>query len=284
MPDPYISVEAEMAKIDGFLAPGRSFADMVRAYYVLTPESPPTLHQRYMAAMDAAVARGGGIISKLRQKFPAAGTGAMLDLGCGTGGMTIAGTRAYQTVVGVDVALRWLVMGKQRLEEAHIEAPLICANAESLPFKAEVFDAVVADSVLEHVRNSERMRDEALRVLMPGGAWFFVTNNRYSILPEPHLRLWGFGLLPRRVMEQLAWRLRATPYKARLHSRSELRRLFASYGEIMLPYYDPGELGPRNERIRQLWERLRKIGIVRYLGGAIVPQYFISGSRPPSRA
>lgn len=278
-PDPYISIEAEIAKIDGFTAPGRSFADMVRAYYVLTPESPRSLHSRYMAAMEAAVRRGAGMIGKLRERFPEAGTSAMLDLGCGTGGMTIAGSRQYEEVAGVDVALRWLVMGQQRLTEAGIDAPLICANAESLPFREGVFDAVLADAVIEHVRDSARMRDEAMRVLAPRGAWFFVTNNRYSILPEPHVRLWGFGLLPRSVMERVSWTLRRTPYKARLHSRPELRRLFDGKGEVMLPWYDAGELGPRNERIRKAWERLRSLPFFRLVVGAVVPQYFVSGRR-----
>ncbi len=284
MPDPYISIEAEIGKIERFNVPSRSFEDMVRAYYALTPESPPSLHQRYMAAMDAAVVRGSGLIAKLRKRFPESGSSAMLDLGCGTGGMSIAGAGAFDTVIGVDVALRWLVMGKQRLREAGIDAPLICANAESLPFRSEVFDAVLADSVVEHVRDSAKMRDEAMRVLVPGGAWFFVTNNRYSILPEPHVRLWGFGLLPRRLMERVAWQVRATPYKARLHSRAELRRVFEGYGEVTLPYYEAGELGPHNEGIRKTWEGLSGIGLIRYLAGAVVPQYFIAGRRRPTTA
>lgn len=268
-----------MEKIDGFVSPGRSFADMVRAYYVLTPESPPSLHLRYMAAMDAAVKRGAGMIGKLRKRFPGSGISSMLDLGCGTGGMTIAGSRVYPNVVGVDVALRWLVMGKQRLLEAGIDAPLVCANAEALPFRTGVFDAVLADAVIEHVRDSELMRDQALRVLAPRGAWFFVTNNRYSALPEPHVRIWGFGLLPRSIMERVSWAVRRTPYKARLHSRSELRRIFRGKGEVMLPWFDAGELGPRNERIRQTWETLRSIRVFRSVIGSVVPQYFIAGER-----
>ena len=282
MPDPYISVEREIGKVEGFTAPGRSFADMVRAYYFLTPESPANLHSRYMDAMDAAVARGAGIISKLQEKFPESKRDALLDVGCGTGGMTISATKSYRNVVGVDVALRWLVMGKQRLEEAGIDAPLVCANAESLPFKPGVFDAVVADSVIEHVRDSARMRDESLRVLAPSGAFFFVTNNRFSILPEPHVRIPGFGLLPRRAMETVSWALRKTPYKARLHSRRELRKLFKGRGEVMLPYYSEGELGKHNEPLRLKWEKLRANSAFRTLAGAIVPQYFIAGSLPSS--
>ena len=283
LPDPYISVEAEIGKIEGFVAPGRTFAEMVRAYYVLTPESPPSLHSRYMAAMDAAIARGAGILSKLQDRFPDAGRALLLDLGCGTGGMSIAGSGMYSTVVGVDVALRWLVMGQQRLREAGVPAPLICANAESLPFRAGVFDAVAADSVIEHVRDSALMRDEAIRVLHPRGAWFFVTNNRYSALPEPHVRILGFGLLPRSVMERVSWKLRGTPYKARLHSRGELRTLFDGVGEVMLPYYSEGELGPRNEGLRKAREKLSSVAAFRKVAGAVVPQYFIAGRGTETR-
>jgi SAM-dependent methyltransferase len=211
-------------------------------------------------------------------------SGKFLDVGCGTGGLTIVASAQFETAVGIDVALRWLVMGRQRLKEAGIEAPLICANAESIPFRDGAFDGAAGDAVIEHVRDSSRMRDEVIRVLRPGSPFFFVTNNRYSILPEPHVRIPGFGLLPRRVMERVSWRLRKTPYKARLHSRRELRQLFAGKGEVMLPYYEPGELGPRNERLRKIWERLSTIGIFRHAAGAVVPQYFITGQKTATRS
>jgi ubiquinone/menaquinone biosynthesis C-methylase UbiE/uncharacterized protein YbaR (Trm112 family) len=278
-PDPYISVEREMEKIDRFMEKKSSFDEMVRAYYSITPESPANLHSHYMHAMEAAIVRGAGIISKLREKFPESPHDSILDLGCGTGGMTIAASRSSGNAIGVDVALRWLVMGKQRLAEAGIDAPLVCANAESLPFRDGVFGAVVADSVLEHVRDAGAMRDECLRVLEPKGAFFFVTNNRFSLLPEPHVRLFGFGFLPRQIMESVAWTVRKTPYKARLHSRSELRDLFKGKAEVMLPYYSEGELGPRNESLRKKWEKLRASKLFTTVAGAFVPQYFVAGER-----
>ncbi|MGH9424186.1 MAG: methyltransferase domain-containing protein, partial [Thermoanaerobaculia bacterium] len=278
-PDPYISIDDEVAKIERLNIEGKSFGDLVRAYYSITPENPPALHTRYIASMDAAIARGAGILSKLMTRFPATGTRALLDVGCGTAGMTIAGTRTFDTVIGADVALRWLVMGQQRIREAGVSAILVAANAEHLPFRSKVFDAAAADAVVEHVADSSKMRDEVIRVLEPGGAWFFVTNNRYSVLPEPHVRIWGFGLLPRGVMERVAWKLRKTPYKATLHSRAKLHELFDSVGEVMLPYYESGELGPQNETIRLTWEKLRRVELVRRLAGAVVPQYFIAGRR-----
>lgn len=281
-PDPYISIADEIRKIEGFYAPDHSFQEMVKAYYALTPESPPELHRHYLAAMAAATPRGAGLLRKLQSRYPDAGRQRLLDLGCGTGGMSIAAAAQYEQVAGVDVALRWLVMGQRRLAEHNISLPLICANAESLPFREGSFQAVVADAVLEHVRSSTKMRDETLRVLEPGGAFFFTTNNRFSILPEPHVRIFGFGLLPRRLMEPLARRVRRTPYKARLHSRRELRRIFKGYGSVMLPWFEAGELGERHEPIRRIWDRLRAISPIRALLGAVVPQYFIAGRRSPA--
>lgn len=278
-PDPYISIDDENTKIDGCYLEGRSFEEMLRAYYALTPESPPVLHSRYIAAMNASEARGSAILDKIANLYPDAGSERFLDVGCGTGGLTIAALKSLKTVVGVDVALRWLVMGRQRLLEQGIDAPFICANAESLPFRDGVFDAAGGDAVIEHVNDSRRMRDEVLRVLRPRAPWFFVTNNRFSILPEPHVRLLGFGLLPRRLMEPVSRFVRRTPYRARLHSRRELRKLFEGRGEVMLPYYSQGELGERHESMRKAWETLSRSALFRSVVGAVVPQYFITGRK-----
>ena len=283
-PDPYISVEDEIRKVEGFSATGRSFTEMVKAYYALTPESPPELHRHYLEAMAAATSRGSGILKKLQARYPDVPRKRLLDLGCGTGGMSIAAAAQYAQVAGVDVALRWLVMGQQRLAEQNVSLPLICANAESLPFRDGMFQTVVADAVVEHVRSSVRMRDETLRVLEPSGAFFFTTNNRFSILPEPHVRLFGFGLLPRALMEPVARRVRRTPYKARLHSRRELKQIFKGFGSVLLPWYEASEIGERHAVLVRLWDRLRAIAPARALLGAVVPQYFISGRRADSPA
>jgi SAM-dependent methyltransferase len=279
-PDPYISIDREITKTLALTAGGAlSFRELLTAYYRLSPENPPELHRHYVAAMEAAVGRGAALLRKLERRFPTLNCDSLLDVGCGTAGMTAAAARRCEQVVGVDVALRWLVIGRQRLVEEQIDAPLICANAEWLPFKPESFSAVVADAALEHVRDSVRMRDEIDRVLKVPGAFFLTTNNRYSILPEPHVHLWGFGLLPRRWMESVAWRVRKTPYKTRLHSRAELKHLFKGHGELLLPYFEEKELGARGERLRKWWDRIRQVGLLRFLLRGVVPQYFIAGRK-----
>jgi SAM-dependent methyltransferase len=285
-PDPYISIDAEIEKIDRLMSGGeRPFIELLAAYYVLSPENPPVLNQHYVSAMQAAVKRGRGLLTRLSGSTPRRpADAALLDVGCGTGGLLAASAEFFERSVGVDVALRWLLMGRRRLEELGVTIPLICANAEALPLADSTFDAATGDAVLEHVRDPAAMRDETIRVLRPGGKFLFTTNNRYSMLPEPHLRILGFGLLPRGLMERTAMRFRRTPYRARLLSLREIAGLFRGVGRISLPRYGAGELGDRHEKIRRGWEKASRFGLVRALVWPVSPQYVITGSASSTRA
>ena len=50
----------------------------------------------------------------------------------------------------------------------------IVANAEQLPFADGSVDAIVCESLLEHVPNPQKIVDEMYRVLRPGGAMYIV--------------------------------------------------------------------------------------------------------------
>lgn len=285
-PDPYIGIDEEEEKVRRLLAEpdAAGWRELVARYYAMTPENPPALHRRYVRAMERASARGRGLLDRLPRVAPGLREGTLLDLGCGSAGLAAAAAGRWKRVVGVDVALRWIVIGRRRLTDEGIRMPLLLANAEALPFRDGVFDAVVADAVLEHVRRSDEAVDEALRVLGPGGGFLFTTHNRYSLLPEPHVRLWGLGFLPRHWMEPVARGLRKTPYRARLHGPSELRRILRGRGRVSLPDFAPGELGPERERARRIWERLRRFPPTRALLGRVAPVFYVEGGKPPSQS
>jgi demethylmenaquinone methyltransferase/2-methoxy-6-polyprenyl-1,4-benzoquinol methylase len=88
--------------------------------------------------------------------------------------MSAAGKRGCQ-VVGVDVGLRWLVVGKRRLADAGLDFPLICACAEALPFRDQDYDVVLSESTLENLQDQNLALKECLRVLQPGGFWCLST-------------------------------------------------------------------------------------------------------------
>jgi trans-aconitate methyltransferase len=87
----------------------------------------------------------------------------ILDLGCGDGQLTqrIAATGAH--VLGVDASVDMVSAAR----EGGIEAEL--ANAESLPFHQETFDAVFSNAALHWVRDQDAMLTQVHRVLKSGG-------------------------------------------------------------------------------------------------------------------
>jgi SAM-dependent methyltransferase len=127
--------------------------------------------------------------------------GTLLDLGCGSGSFLSAIGEGIPMLAGVDIAMRWLIVARKRLDEEGLSAiPLACACAERLPIGAGRVEGIVAGDVFEHVADQRATLDEAHRVLRPGGRMFLASPNRFSLAPEPHVGLWGVGYLPRRLM------------------------------------------------------------------------------------
>ncbi len=225
-PDPYISFEEDRAKA---LRLSQRFADFdfaafVYYYYSNTPAVPPHHARLYTRGLLAAAARAE---EWLRLWESAAGNGsaeALLDIGCGTAPLLVAANN-YRCRVGVDIAFRWLLVGKKRLAEAGLDLPLICACAEALPFRDAVFDRVVADSALEHWKDQPRGLAEGRRVMRPGGRLFIATPNRFSLGPDPQTGVWAGGWLPESWTAALVRRQGGIPPVRHLLDTSALRRL-----------------------------------------------------------
>ena len=255
-PDRFISLEDDRAKGLRLLekAAEVSFADLVRYYYSITPEVPDDLAQHYTQHHLAGVARGEGILERLtgygfsEMMRPGA---QCLDLGCGTAGFAAAGVARGMVVVGVDIAFRWLIIGRKRLEVLGLEdIPLVCACAEHLPFPDLTFDLIVAEGLLEHTHTQDEIFREADRVRRLGGAFAARTVNRFALGPEPHVGVWGVGFLPRRWMDPYVRRLKGISYQnIRLESAGSLRRLIAESGArsliVRAPNFTPGDYAHR---------------------------------------
>lgn len=111
------------------------------------------------------------------------GSGAVLDVGCGTGEITarLAGKFSQATITGVD------------LEEAHLaRARIRCASfgsrvrfeqgdALALPFPDATFDLVVCRHLIQAVPDAARVLAEIRRVLRPGGRLHLIAED-YGML------------------------------------------------------------------------------------------------------
>lgn len=281
-PDPYLDLEADRAK--GLrLAEryeGSTARELTEYYWELTPEVPREMARRFLRHSEAAEERGRRLLEGARDtRGTRAARGAFLELGCRAGGVLLAAAPHYSSVTGIDIAFRWLVVARKRLEERGIPGTLVCCSADALPFADETFDCVVAENVLEHTARPDALVSEAHRATRSGGLFLGVTWNRFALAAEPHVGLWGVGFLPRPWMEGFVrWR-RGVPYRhIRLVSVRELRRLLASApfdgAQLSLPELSSSQIEGLSgwARVRaRVYNRVRRWPLVRSLLLRIAP-------------
>jgi SAM-dependent methyltransferase len=243
-PDPYIGIEEDRAKarrlaerFDEF-----DFEGFIHFYYSQTSVVPPHHARLYTRGLLAASVRAGDWLDGWEAAARRGPAETLLDVGCGTAPV-LAAAKKYRRCIGVDIAFRWLIVAKKRLTEAGVQAPLICACAEALPFPAASFDRAVADSALEHLRDQPRALAEIHRVLRPEGHVFLATPNRFSLGPDPQTGVWAGGWLPESWTAAIVKRQGGIPPVRCLLSISSLRRLLRAAGfgrlQVFLPRVPP---------------------------------------------
>jgi SAM-dependent methyltransferase len=225
------------------------FRGLLERYYDLSPEIPADLRRRQIDHILGAPSRVRAWVDALGPS----GAGPLLDLGCGTGSFLAAVGKTVREPWGVDIAIRWLLVARKRLDEEGLgPVRLVCGCAERLPFRERAFAGVVAGDVIEHVGDQAATLAEAHRVLAPGGRLFLASPNRFSLAPEPHVQVWGVGYLPRRWMPSYVHWARKMEFKAiRTLGYGEWKRLLrrSPFAEsrisvAALPEADLAHFGP----------------------------------------
>ena len=131
---------------------------------------------------------GGGVMRDIHQlivaKLDWTGEGKLLDIGCGSGALSIRCAKKYPraTITGIDYwGVEWNYAKMQCEKNAQIEGVIKQisyrqGDAASLPFKDGAFDAAVSNFVFHEVRTQPDKRmvvREALRVVKKGGSFVF---------------------------------------------------------------------------------------------------------------
>jgi len=99
---------------------------------------------------------------------------SVLDVGCGTGGVTIpAKLRVGKVgrVSGIDPAPEMIVVARRKAQRAGIEIDFRVGVIESLPYPDETFDVVTSSLMMHHLPEHLRVKGlaEIRRVLKPSG-------------------------------------------------------------------------------------------------------------------
>jgi 2-polyprenyl-6-hydroxyphenyl methylase/3-demethylubiquinone-9 3-methyltransferase len=97
----------------------------------------------------------------------------VLDLGCGKGRFASKLKARGAVVVGIDLSALMLAEAARGIDRVR-------ASARRLPFPGEVFDAIIAVEVFEHLAGIDEVLSEVARVLRPGGVLAVVDKNAGS--------------------------------------------------------------------------------------------------------
>ncbi|MEZ5392776.1 MAG: methyltransferase domain-containing protein [Bryobacterales bacterium] len=257
-PDRFLSLEDDRAKAVAVLdkAQGRGFGAALDAYWSLTPELEPNLARGHLHRQLCEREAGASLWREVQQRC---GTpqSAVLDVGCGLGGLLAAAAKSGHKAVGLDVAFRWTLIARLLLEEAAVEAVVVCANAEYPPFRPKTFDLAVANDLIEHVTDPPTAVAGAARA---ASSLYLASTHRFSLAPEPHVRLFGVGWLPRRMQSSYVKMRRGHAYdRVRPVTAGELsERVTAaglSPGEVFAAPVFAGHLGFRARTVLRMLER-----------------------------
>ncbi len=156
---------------------------------------------------------GGGLEDRIRglvlDHLDWDGNGAVIDIGCGNGPLTIATAKRFpgSKAVGVDSwGTRW-EYSKATCEKnaviAGVRERVVFqkADAAALPFKEGAFDAAVSNLVFHEIRSAKDKREvvkEALRVVRKGGAFsfqdLFLSSRMYGDIDSLLKEIQGWGV------------------------------------------------------------------------------------------
>lgn len=99
----------------------------------------------------------------------------VLDIGCGSGGITINIINEYKArkVIGIDVEDDVCNAAKERVKKFALEKKIdiVKVHPGPLPFEDAIFDIVFSKDSLVHISDKESLLKEVFRVLKPGGSF-----------------------------------------------------------------------------------------------------------------
>ncbi|MFN2374070.1 MAG: class I SAM-dependent methyltransferase [Cyclonatronaceae bacterium] len=232
------------------------FSNLIRPLYWWTQISVTRL--RVATAFDAPSFLGASELEKLQTKYPirdgykyddvsilkrgrertamvlalpgSAEAQTFLEVGCGEGMVSAMLHKAGKTSTGIDLQ-------GDKFDPKAVEsgASLLAMDAEKLGFEDETFDYIVSFNSFEHFPHPDRVLDEMIRVLKPGG----------------HIYL-QFGPLYNSAFGEHAYRVITVPYCQFLFSLETMNEYAVRHGRNPI---DPHHVNQWSlEDYRALWK------------------------------
>lgn len=96
---------------------------------------------------------------------------SILEIGCGTGKNTIFLAQIGSVVHAVDFSRGMIAIAKQKVQADNVHFSMMDIT-QRLEFESQIFDLVVCNLVLEHIKDLSPVFREVARVLQPNGYFF----------------------------------------------------------------------------------------------------------------
>ncbi|MCK5785725.1 MAG: class I SAM-dependent methyltransferase [Candidatus Sabulitectum sp.] len=178
-----------------------------------------------------------------------------LEVGAATARDSVALAEDGALPVALDYSHAALKLARAAATEKEKTLFLVCGDANALPFKADTFDLVFHQGVMEHFKDTDPMTDECIRVTKPGGDILVdvpQTFHIYTVIKKTLIALnaWFAG-----------WETQYTEKQLSSYLREHGIEPWSVYGR----YFSPS-LGYRMTR-----EVLMKIGIKLPMKPVIIP-------------
>lgn len=113
-------------------------------------------------------------LTSISDRLKKAGARNVLDLGCGSGWLSIFLARHGFFVTGIDIAHHAIELAKLWAMKENLEVKFDLGDIADLPYAAGTFDAIVANSVFEHLpyELAAAVISKLKYILIPGGTFF----------------------------------------------------------------------------------------------------------------
>ena len=118
------------------------------------------------------------LIARMNQVVNLDSNSRILEIGAAQGSFLIACKTLGYSCEGVEPCQDAIEVSKKLSQEFKVGITIKKGFAEDIPYGDSSFDVVIALSVVEHVRDVEKVFDEVFRVLKPGGRAIFLEHMR----------------------------------------------------------------------------------------------------------
>jgi ubiquinone/menaquinone biosynthesis C-methylase UbiE len=178
--------------------------------------------QRWEKTYDRQHRRADGLFEILTKNNIITKESSVLDIGSGLGFRGGHLSQKGVSTVLVEFDFNQLLIAKSK----YPAALLILADAECLPLKTRIFDCIICQHVLEHVKNPQSVVGEIIRACKVGGR---------IVLDTPNMMMPIHGD-PLKKLKEIIFRKKNT-HIGTVFTRNGVKNLFNKYEVIVEDYY-----------------------------------------------